>query len=155
MKCDELKRLNGFGNFDKFDGYYDADEADAAIAELKDKNVQLLSENMELNAENERLKAQMPRYKQFEEREKFLKTLVDEYDGYVYDWEGKAFIATPYINIFIKGILRALWLARAERAKDKQRYENVCRMDGWVHRQNKWVEVERLCWKKAEEYGRG
>ena len=37
MKCDELKRLNGFGNFDKFGGYYDAEDVDAAIAELKAK----------------------------------------------------------------------------------------------------------------------
>jgi len=29
----ELKRLNGFGNFDKFGGYYDADEVDALLAE--------------------------------------------------------------------------------------------------------------------------
>lgn len=37
MKCDELKRLNGFGNFDKFGGYYDASDVDEAIAELKQK----------------------------------------------------------------------------------------------------------------------
>ena len=37
MLCDELKRLNGFGNFDKFGGYYDAEDVDAAIAELKAK----------------------------------------------------------------------------------------------------------------------
>ena len=37
MKCDELKRLNGFGNFDEFGGYYDAEVVDAAIAELKAK----------------------------------------------------------------------------------------------------------------------
>ena len=29
----ELKRLNSFGNYDQFGGYYDADEADAVLAE--------------------------------------------------------------------------------------------------------------------------
>lgn len=48
--------------------------------------------------------------------------------------------------------LRALWPARAERAKDKQQYENVCRLDGWVSRINKWIDVERKLLNKAEEY---
>ena len=47
---------------------------------------------------------------------------------------------------------RALWLRRAERANERQQYENVCRLDGWVHRINKWIEVELKCLKKAEEY---
>ena len=52
----------------------------------------------------------------------------------------------------IKELKRALWLARAERAKEKQNYESGCRSDGWVRRENMWLEVERLCRHKAKEY---
>lgn len=52
-------------------------------------------------------------------------------------------------NVMLK---RALWMARAERAKERQNYESGCRSDGWVHRENMWLEVERLCRHKAEEY---
>lgn len=51
-----------------------------------------------------------------------------------------------------KATRRALWISRAKRANERQQYENVCRLDGWVHRINKWIEVERKCLKKAEEY---
>lgn len=165
-KFDELKAYHvpaeiagGVVLAEAFD-YYEKKPVDAAIAELKD--------------ENKRLKEQMPRYKQYEEREKFLKTLVDEYEGYVYDWKGKAFIATPYINIFIKGILRALWLARVERAKARKDYwyarschegdKRLWSIDGspvkyigCIKRTNFdwlkiWNEVECKCLKKAEEY---
>ena len=37
----ELKRLNGFGNFDKFGGYYDAEDVDAELAE-KDAEIRRL-----------------------------------------------------------------------------------------------------------------
>lgn len=47
---------------------------------------------------------------------------------------------------------RALWMARAERAKERQNYESGCRSDGWVRRENMWLEVECLCRHKAEEY---
>lgn len=47
---------------------------------------------------------------------------------------------------------RELWLARVERAKDKQTYHTHTRGDGWCHRVEQWIEVERKCLKKAEEY---
>ena len=37
----ELKRLNGFGNFDKFGGYYDAENVDAILAEKDSENRRL------------------------------------------------------------------------------------------------------------------
>ena len=119
------------------------------------------------------LKAQMPKYNKYLEHEKFKKELVDEYDGYVYEWKGKEFIATPYINIFIKGILSALWLARAERAKDRAmtcdnfaylgdterdmtmalaRTWMKCRLLKPSEWSKVWQKVERLCRAKAEEY---
>lgn len=57
-------------------------------------------------------------------------------------------IAKKYLN----ETKRALWIARAERAKERQNYESGCRSDGWVRRENMWLEVERLCRHKAEEY---
>ena len=47
---------------------------------------------------------------------------------------------------------RALWIARAERANDKQTYYTHTRGDGWCHRVSQWIEVERKCLNKAEEY---
>ena len=113
----ELKRLNGFGNFDKFGGYYDAEDVDAILAEK--------------DAENRRLK-------------------------------------------------RALWLTRAESAKNAEcRYHRLaqkevcdpqphgwsCYINGEVYPTGKmsrklephywcdiWDEVERKCRAKAEEY---
>lgn len=107
-------------------------DVDAVIAELK--------------AENERLKAMMPKYDQFIKDKKFKKKLVDEYDGYVYEWMGHRYIATPYINVFIKGILRALWLARSYRGRD-----NSILLPSKFMR-NVWDNVERKCLKKAEQY---
>lgn len=86
-----------------------------------DEIIRLRAENAELNAENERLKEMMPEYEQFIKDEKFKKKLVDEYAGYVYEWAGHRYVATPYINVFIKGILRALWLARANPASNMLR----------------------------------
>jgi hypothetical protein len=46
----------------------------------------------------------------------------------------------------------ALWLARANHADTMQKYNIECKCDGWVHRVNKWIDVERKCLAKAEEY---
>lgn len=135
-------------------------DVDAVIAELK--------------AENERLKAMMPKYDQFIKDEKFKKKLVDEYDGYVYEWMGHRYIATPYINVFIKGILRALWIARAYRAEARKNYwyarsihegdkylwsidGSAVKYIGCIKRTNFdwlkiWSEVQIKCQEKAEEY---
>ena len=153
--------------------FYLKSEADKVIAE-KDKEVADAGmENRKLQDELTKLKAQMPEYKQFIEDEDFKKKLVDEYAGYVYDWKGRHYIATPYLNIFIKGILRALWLYRATTAKHLvTAYENydyldcqemtikqenartwmTCKLrtaEEWV---KVWKNVERKCRAKAEEY---
>lgn len=106
------------------DGYipmYAMSEMDEYIEDLQAshyaENVDQGMTNKKLQEEIAELKAQMPEYKKFIEDQKFKKKLVDEYDGYVYDWKGHNYIATPYINIFIKGILYALWMSRAATAK--------------------------------------
>ena len=44
---------------------------------------------------------------------------------------------------------RALWLARAERAKEMAKGYNAV-VEWFIH--SRWIEVERKCLKKAEEY---
>lgn len=163
---------------------YDADDVDELLAK-KDAEIESLkashyAENVDLEMTNKKLqdeltklKAQMPEYKKFIEEEEFRKKLVDEYAGYVYDWKDRHYIATPYLNIFIKGILRALWLYRATTAKHLvTAYENydyldcqemtikqenartwmTCKLrtaEEWV---KVWKNVERKCRAKAEEY---
>ena len=46
----------------------------------------------------------------------------------------------------------ALWLARANHADTMQKYNIECKCDGWVHRVNKWVDVERKCRAMAEKW---
>ena len=47
---------------------------------------------------------------------------------------------------------RALWNLRACYADMMQKRIIECKCDGWVHRVDKWIEVERKCLAKAEEY---
>lgn len=107
------------------DGYvlvYGKDEMDKYVEDLQAshyaESVDMGMANKKLQDELTKLKAQMPEYKKFVEEEEFRKKLVSEYDGYVYDWKGRHYVATPYLNIFVKGILRALWLSRAATAKN-------------------------------------
>ena len=46
---------------------------------------------------------------------------------------------------------RALWLARAERAKAMYTYWHVKCIEGHLLYEHKWIVVERLCRAKAEE----
>lgn len=116
-------------------------EADAAetLALLEERNKQVGE-----------LKEMMPKYKQFIEDEDYRKKLVDEYAGYVYEWAGHRYIATPYINIFIKGILRTLYKALANWARSERYTEATWHGD--EHREELWAEVQDKCLKKAEEY---
>lgn len=125
-----------------------------------DEISRLRAENAELKAENERLKEMMPEYEQFIKDEDFKKKLVDEYAGYVYEWAGHRYVATPYINLFIKGILRALWLSRANRALEKIAWFKLMNAsistmnpeDGARQEFDKWKKALGKFLKKAEEY---
>lgn len=140
---------------------YDADDVDALLAE-KDKEIESLKAshyaesvdagmaNKKLQDELTKLKAQMPKYKEFIEDEDYRKKLVDEYAGYVYEWAGHRYIATPYINVFIKGILRTLYKALANWAKSERYTEATWHGD--EHREELWAKVQDKCLKKAEEY---
>lgn len=114
------------------------------------ESVDMGMENRKLQDELTKLKTQMPEYKQFIEDEDFKKKLVDEYAGYVYEWAGHRYVATPYINVFIKGILRTLYKALANWAKSERYTEATWHGD--EHREELWAEVQNKCLKKAEEY---
>lgn len=55
-------------------------------------------------------------------------------------------------NMEIRRLKRTLYNLRACYADMIQKRYIECKTDGWVHRVNKWIEVERRCLKKAEEY---
>ena len=149
MKCDELEKFDAASNADLSAGYdhrysYEADEVDAAIAELK--------------AENERLK----------------KCEI---------WMKQHFYCEEVIaceSAKNRRLKRALWLARAESAKnaecryhclaqkevcDPQPHGWSCYINGEVYPTGKmsrklephywcdiWDEVERKCRAKSKEY---
>ena len=162
------------------DGYvlvYGKDEMDEYVENLQAthyaESVDLEMTNKKLQDELTKLKSQMPEYKKFIEEKEFREKLVDEYAGYVYDWEGRHYVATPYLNIFVKGILRALWLYRAATAKHLvTAYENydyldcdlmtikqetartwmTCKLrtaEEWV---KVWKNVQALCETYAEKF---
>jgi len=166
MLCDELKEYTNptYGS-----SYYDIDEVDAAIAELKDKcqmhdffwegcgfakrgfkNSIAVSEAFDkLEAENAELKA---------ENAELKKKLEDAQ-------------ATAYAEMVDAGmrerrLRRALWIARAKIAKAMKAVDNLnnylslhknskwfgiyaTRIDTWYY---KWDNVERKCRAKAENY---
>ena len=152
MKCDELtpielecnmgKDINGVVNREPWKAY-DIDDVDAAIAELKSENKMLkehiangdvsritwIDEATELKAENESLKAKLESV------------------------QASAYADSVDAGMRERSLRRALWLARALRARDIQRWwlsatcapvtERACRI---------WNNVERKCRAKAEEY---
>lgn len=55
-------------------------------------------------------------------------------------------------NMENRKLRRALWIARANHADTMQKYNIECKCDGWVHRVNKWIYVERKCQAMAEKW---
>ena len=176
MLCDELKRLNGFGNFDKFGGYYDADKVDTAIAELKAR-IQLDDDEMAgfLDLEEECGGGDLRNY---------IAELKDKCQMHDFFWEGCGFEkrgfkntiavseafdrleaenaelkqkledvqASHYAEMVDAGmrerrLRRSLWLARAERAMAE-----VYSVLNDVPTSNRWIKARDRLETKAEEY---
>jgi len=55
-------------------------------------------------------------------------------------------------NMDNRRLKHSLYNLRACYADMMQKRYIECKYDGWVHRVDKWIEVERRCLKKAEEY---
>lgn len=125
MKCDELKVYHCNEWHNEYTEFYLKSDVDVSIDELKSAHHKERHEYINMIAE---LKAEINRKEAVEQR-----------------WFERCMEARTE-NIRLK---RALWLARAERARDKakmfwNRWEDV--------NFRKWQKVKRKCLKKAEEY---
>lgn len=103
-------------------------EKDAEIAELQETNVIIANNAVRLNKDIAELKKKLE------------------------DAKATAYAESVDAGMRERRLRRALWLARANHADTMQKYNIECKCDGWVHRVNKWVDVERKCRAKAEEY---
>ena len=171
MKCDELKQVE---NPIEWGLYYDKAEVDEAIAELKDKikmhdffwegcgfakrgfkNTIAVREAFDrLEAENAELKKKlMPCLNgdcilTCEVVEKYGKENA-ELKQKLEDVQATAYAEMVDAGMRERWLRRALWLARAERAKEMAKGYNA--VVEWCSH-SRWIEVERKCRAKAEEY---
>ena len=150
MLCDELKRFDVVGKYRdeetmqefRQDGEcYDADEVDAAIEELKQKLDKTIAER------------------------DGNQVCIDALKQKLEDAKATAYAEMVDAGMRERRLKRALWIARAERAKDrKYKYEtwerNERKKFNWDGdliaivsiKARKWRSVEIKCIKKAEEY---
>ena len=134
MLCDELKRLNGFGNFDKFGGYYDADKVDTAIAELKAR-IQLDDDEMAgfLQLEKECGGGDLRNY-------------IAELKRKLEDVQASHYAEMVDAGMRERRLRRSLWLARADRAM-AEAYSVL----NDVPTSNRWIKARDRLETKAEE----
>lgn len=148
MKCDELKRLNSFGNFDKFGGYYDAEDVDSAIAELKAR-IQLDDD-------------EMAGFLQLEEEcgGGDLRNYIAELKAKLENVQATAYAESVDAGMRERRLKRALWLARGYimtlLQRHFQRLAYQCNNDDYkknlLRRRNRFYDLYEKCIKKAEEY---
>ena len=182
MKCDELKPIKQ-GSVELGEYWvYDADEVDAAIAELKAKVDELsfdkkLLENhwesekirceaasrdcISLSNENAKLASKIESLKVGHRQG--IANLKSYYKAKLEDVQATAYAESVDAGMENRKLKRALWLARAERAVAEQtvdewsRYKEKhpfgsWRADPFEYWVQAWIYVEKLCRKKAKEY---
>lgn len=134
MKCDGLEKFDATSNAERSAGIesryaYDANEVDAAIAELK--------------AENESLRKAVSNW-----HDKYcnLQETIDRL-------ECKLECVKENKDKELRATNRALWLARAWGANQRTKYLDLF-LTGRVHaiRKYKWIKITSECRAKAEEY---
>ena len=81
-----------------------------------------------------------------------VEVAIDELKQKLEDAKASMYVDVVDANMEIRRLKRALYNLRACYADMMQKRYIECKTDGWVHRVNKWIEVERRCLKKAEEY---
>lgn len=172
----ELKRLNSFGNYDQFGGYYDADEADAVLAE-KDKEITQLKDKLqaaEKQTENLINSASSLMLKQDTANDK-LDAEIAELKQKLESVQASMYADVVDANMDNRRLKRALWIARAQAAyrfvmfwashfEEHPELRHIgytvkCRAlfsphklrfpDEWLR---VWKEVESKCRAKAKEY---
>ena len=142
MKCDELRIENAcvYGPDAKV---YLAEQVDAAIAEIKADINNVLIQNRELCQALQAMYS-AEEYTMLQDENTQLKQKLESVQASMYADVVDA-------NMENRRLKRALWLARAERAKT----EHLSKiMYSTLYRDfiAKWVNVERKCRAKAEEY---
>lgn len=133
MKCDELEKFDAESNADLSAGYdhrysYEADEVDAAIAELKAKLDRAIAER------------------------DGNQVCIDALKQKLENAQASMYCDVVDANMENRRLQRALYNLRAVYADMMQKRYIECKTDGWVHRVNKWIEVERRCRVKSKEY---
>jgi hypothetical protein len=125
--------------------YYDADEVDAAIAELKEA----LHES-----ENARYEAGADAVIEIEAKDAAIAELKAENDRLKEALHRLSCNADCCYRVQFKSTKRALWLARAERAHLKvlEYWPDYCHNAHCRIAEQKWDKVERKCRAKAEQY---
>lgn len=81
-----------------------------------------------------------------------VEVAIDELKQKLEDAKATAYTESVDANMEIRRLQRALYNLRARYADMMQNRYIESKTDGWVHRVNKWIEVERRCLNKAEEY---
>ena len=134
MKCDELKQVE---NPIEWGLYYDKVEVDEAIAELKAR-IQLDDD-------------EMAGFLQLEEEcgGGDLRNYIAELKAKLENVQATAYAEMVDAGMRERRLRRALWLARAERAKEMAKGYNA--VVEWCSH-SRWIEVERKCRAKAEQY---
>ena len=128
MKCDELF-VYCKTTCDTHGLYYSKAEVDEAIAELKVRNVMFHDEAKHYKAENEQLKAKLESV------------------------QASAYVDSVDAGMRERSLRMALWLARALRARDIQRWWVAATCAPATERAfSVWNNVKCKCLKKAEEY---
>ena len=141
MKCDELKAyvagIDGILHKNQRHGdVYLKDDVDAAIAELKEKLMPCLNGDCILTCEV---------VEKYGKENAELKQKLE-------DVQASAYAESVDAGMRERRLRRALWIARAENAKNSA---FICwnrTESGWQSKYEKWKKVERKCLKKAEEY---
>ena len=122
--------------------YYEREQVDTLLAE-KDREIALLKERI-CNGDVSRLTwidDCIAKDKEIAELKQKLE-----------DVQASAYAESVDAGMRERRLRRALWNLRACYADMMQKRIIECKCDGWVHRVDKWIEVERKCRAKADEY---
>ena len=162
MKCDELKVYEEIEDYVSYDNdtpteMYDKSEVDAAITELKAENERLSNDLDKERSETIKYMDELCNAKNEIERltidKRNVELRADAADSAIEKLKKKMddyHLMSDIRRAKIKELKRALWMARAERAKWESLYYWYAISDKYKSR--KFDEVERKCRAKAEEY---
>ena len=133
MKREELVRYDG--------EWYDANIVDCLLDEKDAKIEDLLRQNREL-CQALQVMYSKEEYGKLQKEIESLKAKLETV-------QASAYADSVDTGMRERRLRRALWLARAERAKEMAKGYNA--VVEWCSH-SRWIEVERKCLKKAEEY---